>query len=159
MASMLSKDVLARPAHPRQVEVVIESAAQLIGEEAMVQSAFSNLVDNAAKYNQPNGRVTLSLNQQGKTARLTVANTGPGIPGDQLPRVFDRFFRGDSARRLRADGSGLGLSIARQVVADHGGTIRAENRPGQGAIFTIELPAAQGRSPHAHIANVENPHR
>ena len=85
MASMLRKDVLARPLHPRQVEVVIESAAQLIGEEAMVQSAFSNLVDNAAKYTPPDGSMQIRWWTDEEGGHFSVRDTGPGISSRTHP--------------------------------------------------------------------------
>lgn len=99
-----------------------------------------NLVDNAVKYNEPNGGVTLSLKRCEDRAQITVANTGPGIPPEQLPRVFERFYRGDLARRIRADGSGLGLSIAQWIVQAHGGTIQIQSQPGALTTVTVKLP-------------------
>ena len=84
--------------------------------------------------------------------RLEIEDTGGGIPPELLAHIFDPWV----TTKAQGKGSGLGLTIARQVVASHGGTIRVDNRPGTGAVFTIELPAAQGIHPQMDIAHAEN---
>jgi two-component system, OmpR family, heavy metal sensor histidine kinase CusS len=101
-----------------------------------------NLADNAVKHNQPDGRVTFSLHRERRHAIVTVTNTGPGIPSGQLPRVFDRFYRGAMARKARADGCGLGLSISHWIVTAHGGTISIQSEPGTSTTVTTRLPLA-----------------
>jgi signal transduction histidine kinase len=106
---------------------------------------LGNLLDNALRHTPPGGRVACSVRRDATrpTAHVifAVCDTGPGISPDDLPRIFDRFYRADKARARTAEGgSGLGLAIARSIVEGHGGTIRAESQPGQGAKFVIELP-------------------
>lgn len=110
------------------------------GDRHRLRQVLLNLVDNAVKYNEPKGKVTLDLRRNGEQAVVTVTNTGPGIAPEQLPRVFDRFFRGDAARRVRADGCGLGLSIAHWVITAHGGLIRLVSDPNGPTTVTIKLP-------------------
>lgn len=119
----------------------------ICGDRHRLRQVLLNLVDNAVKYNEPNGCVTLSLRRQGQQAHITVTNTGPSIPPEQLPRVFDRFYRGEAARRTRADGCGLGLSIAQWIVNAHGGILSIASEPGSRTTVTVQLPAT-------HIAPV-----
>jgi signal transduction histidine kinase len=121
-------------------------AALVCGDRHRLRQVLLNLVDNAVKYNEPNGCVTLSLCYGGEQARIIVTNTGPGIPSEQLPRVFDRFYRGDAARRTRADGCGLGLSIAQWIVKAHGGTLQLASEPNRLTTVTINLPI-----PNVHL--------
>ena len=140
MASMLRKDVLARPAHPRQVEVVIESAAQLIGEEAMVQSAFSNLVDNAAKYTPPEGSMQIRWWTDEEGGHFSVRDTGPGFSAEHIPRLTERFYRVDPGRSRETGGSGLGLAIVKHALHRHGGRLEIESIEGRGSTFTCHFP-------------------
>jgi len=140
MASMLRKDVLARPAHPRQVEVAIESGAQLLGDEAMVQSAFSNLVDNAAKYTPPDGSMQIRWWTDDEGGHFSVRDTGPGISAEHLPRLTERFYRVDPGRSRETGGSGLGLAIVKHALHRHGGRLEIESIEGRGSTFTCHFP-------------------
>jgi signal transduction histidine kinase len=100
------------------------------------------LVDNALKYTPRGGKVNLRTAASGKSVELVVSDTGPGIPLEEQGRIFDRFVRIDSARTRAAGGTGLGLAIAKWIAEAHGGRISVESHPGQGAKFTIRLPAA-----------------
>jgi signal transduction histidine kinase len=107
-----------------------------------LKQVLSNLVSNALRYTPPGGSITLQAEKQsdGKT-RLTVSDTGAGIPAEDLPYIFNRFWKADRARtRSSGAGSGLGLAIARQLVQAHGGEIEAQSQPGQGSAFQISLP-------------------
>jgi signal transduction histidine kinase len=110
------------------------------GDRHRLRQVLLNLVDNAVKYNEPSGNIILSLQRDGQQARITITNTGPGIPPEQLPRVFDRFYRGDAARRTRADGCGLGLSIVQWIVNAHGGRIAMVSDGGHPTSVMIHLP-------------------
>jgi two-component system phosphate regulon sensor histidine kinase PhoR len=105
--------------------------------------ALSNLVDNALKYGKEGGRVTLSGRIEGDTCILEVADDGPGISPEHLPRIFERFYRVDKGRSRELGGTGLGLSITKHIVDSHGGTIRVESRIGVGTRFLLRLPAAR----------------
>jgi len=140
MAAMLRKDVLARLTHPRQVEVLIESPANLIGDEAMVQSAFSNLVDNAAKYSPPDGSVQIRWWTDEAGGHFSVRDTGPGISAEHLPRLTERFYRVDPGRSRETGGSGLGLAIVKHALHRHGGRLDIDSVEGRGSTFTCHFP-------------------
>ena len=102
-----------------------------------------NLVDNAVKYSHDGGQVWVSLRREkDQWAVLTVADNGVGIPEEDLPRIFRRFYRVDKARSRAAGGTGLGLSIVQDTVKNRGGSVEAANRPGGGAVFTVRWPLA-----------------
>ena len=98
----------------------------------------TNLLDNAAKYSPPNSTVHVELHEQGELVVFTVRDEGSGIPDNELPRVFERFYKGDASRA--AGGVGLGLAIVKHLVRSHGGTVEASNAPEGGAVFTVRLP-------------------
>ena len=100
--------------------------------------ALCNVVDNAVKYTPPGGRVMISAQLLDSFCRVDVADTGPGIPEEELGAVFDRFFRGAATRS--AEGLGLGLYLAREILAKQGGYIRVSSRPGEGSTFSLYLP-------------------
>ena len=131
--------ILAEPQHIR-VELAACGEISLRGDRHRLRQLLLNLTDNAVKYNQSQGRVTMSLRQANDMAEFAIANTGPGIPSEMLPRVFDRFFRGDPAHSQAVDGCGLGLSIAKWIVSAHGGTIQIESVPGKLTTVTVRLP-------------------
>ena len=97
-----------------------------------------NLVDNAIKYT-PNGGVTVSAADDGEFLKILVRDTGPGIPPQSIPRIFERFYRVDAGRSREAGGTGLGLSIVKHIVLLHGGTVGVESTPGNGSIFFFTL--------------------
>lgn len=103
---------------------------------------FRNLLENAILYNRPEGTVTIRLERQPHAAVATVAATGPSIPAAALPHLFERFYRGEEARRRQPAGCGLGLAIVEQVVRRHAGTVMVASHPGSGSTFTVRLPLA-----------------
>jgi two-component system OmpR family sensor kinase len=121
-----------------------DDALQVAGNGDALTRLVWILLDNAAKHTPAGGHIHLWLGRQGALALLQVADEGPGIPPADLERIFDRFYRADAART--GDGAGLGLAIARWIVAEHGGRIRAFNRHGGGALFRVELPTDDGFS-------------
>jgi two-component system phosphate regulon sensor histidine kinase PhoR len=141
MSSLLRKDVLARPGHPKTVELSIESGAQLIGEEAMVQSAFSNLVDNAAKYTPADGAMYIRWWVDDQGGHFSVRDTGPGISSEHLPRLTERFYRVDPGRSRETGGSGLGLAIVKHALHRHGARLEIDSSEGRGSTFTCHFPA------------------
>ncbi len=112
-------------------------------DERQLALAVSNVVDNAIKYGIDGGRIALSGRQEGDAVVIEVADDGPGIPAEHLPRIFERFYRVDKGRSRALGGTGLGLAIARHVVESHGGTIRAESRAGVGTRIVMTIPATR----------------
>jgi len=112
------------------------------GDRHRLRQVLLNLVDNAVKYNVPGGSVTVSLRRAGALLTLTLENTGAGIPPDELPKVFSRFYRGDASHSSAVEGSGLGLSIAQWIVEAHGGRISMESRQGGPTTVTVRMPSA-----------------
>ena len=108
-----------------------------------IEQVLANLMDNAVAHTPPGGVIALSAVNLGNAVRVSVADTGPGIPTDALPHVFDRLYRVDPSRVRDTGGSGLGLTIARQLVEAHGGTIWAESTEGQGSRFAFDLPVRE----------------
>ena len=145
MAALLRKDVMARPTHPRIVEVAMDSDACLLGDEAMVQSAFSNLVDNAAKYTPPEGSMLIRWWTDAEGGHFSVRDTGPGIPSEHIPRLTERFYRVDPGRSRAQGGTGLGLSIVKHIVERHRGRLRIASRVGEGTTVHIHLPVADAQ--------------
>jgi signal transduction histidine kinase len=110
-----------------------------IDQERMLQ-VMGNLVSNALRYTPEGGTIALSASQEGDSLVLKVRDTGEGIPPEILPKVFDRFYRGESSRTRRETETGLGLAIAKSIVEMHRGSITVESEIGKGSIFTIKLP-------------------
>lgn len=114
-------------------------SVQVDGDPGRLRQVIGNLLSNALKFTPEGGWVRIVVGQGTQQALLEVSDSGPGIPPEELGRVFDRFFRGQGAR---AGGSGIGLTVVRDLVGAHGGEVVASNRPGGGALFKITLPAA-----------------
>ena len=131
--------ILAEP-HALRVELTDCEEISVLGDRHRLRQLLLNLADNAVKYNQLDGSVVMSLLKSGKMAQFKIVNTGAGIQPEILPRVFDRFFRGDPAHENTIDGCGLGLSIAQWIVSAHGGTIQIESVSSRLTTVTICLP-------------------
>ncbi len=116
--------------------------AQVLGDAHRLRQLLLNLADNAVKYNRPGGTILMALARAGNQAEFTISNTGPGIPPEALPRVFDRFFRGDAAHNTDVEGCGLGLSIAQWIVSAHHGSIHMDSTPNKRTTVTVRLPLA-----------------
>jgi len=111
----------------------------IVTADAMrLRQALSNLVDNAVKYTPAGGRITVTAREDTGTVRITVKDTGPGIPAWEIPRIFDRLYRGDKSRSQR--GLGLGLCLVKAIAEAHHGTIEVHSAPEEGAVFTFSLP-------------------
>jgi len=121
----------------------------IAGDSNRIEQVLQNLVANAVRHTPSGGRVAVTINRADAGVTITVDDSGPGIPAEHLPRIFDRFYKVDESRTGTAtpSGSGLGLSIVRAIVVRHGGTITAENRPEGGARFRVYLPVAAGLEP------------
>ncbi len=122
-------------------EANLSGEGYLKADPARLEQAVLILVDNAAKYGEPGGRITLSSSVRAGELRIAVEDRGPGIPVEERDKVFERFFRGRAAgMRGTGEGSGLGLSLVREHVALHGGRVWAEEREGGGTRLVVRLP-------------------
>jgi two-component system, OmpR family, phosphate regulon sensor histidine kinase PhoR len=113
---------------------------QIHADRSRLTTALSNLIDNAIHYNKPGGEIRISAEVQGGTLRLAVSDTGTGIPSEEVPRIFERFYRVNKARSRDSGGTGLGLSIVKHAIESQGGTVGVISRLGTGSTFTIHLP-------------------
>ena len=134
---------VSRIEKPVTVELTDVDQVMIVGDEDRLKQLILNLVDNGIKYSQPGGTVKLSLAKDDSMAYLTVSDTGIGIPPEDLPHIFDRFYRVDKARSRGQGGSGLGLAIVKWVVQAHGGDIKVNSVVGEGTEFRITLPLYQ----------------
>lgn len=135
--------VLAR----ERVQLKVSEIDQVLvnGDADRLKQVLINLISNAVKFTPPGGEVVLSLGKVGNQARLIVHDTGPGIPAEDLPHIFERFYRAEKSRsRAKVGGFGLGLSIAYWIVTHHGGRIEVDSKEGEGTTFRIWLPLLTG---------------
>jgi two-component system phosphate regulon sensor histidine kinase PhoR len=112
----------------------------VLGHEIRLEQVFVNLLDNAIKFNRPDGEVRVDVARARESALVSVKDTGLGIPSRDLPRIFERFYRVDKARSRATGGTGLGLAIVKHAVEQMGGSVSVESRLGQGSVFTVALP-------------------
>lgn len=147
MLDTLRKDVLARPVRPREVRVQIDSSEMLRGDEREILSAFSNLVDNAAKYTPQEGSIDIRWWVDEEGGHFSVTDTGIGIPEEHIPRLTERFYRVDEGRSRATGGSGLGLAIVKHVLQRHGATLDIQSKLGVGSTFTCHFPPERVGSP------------
>lgn len=133
---------LALAAPDREVEVEADSALVVEGDPGRLREVLENLTANALRHTPRAGRITLSAAAVEAEAVVAVEDDGEGIEPGELPRVFERFYRGERARAGKGAGLGLGLAIVREIVQSHGGAVAATGAPGRGACFTVRLPLA-----------------
>lgn len=117
-------------------------AVTVSGDPVLIRRAVLNLIDNAVRYNRPGGEISLTLRREGPDALLVISNTGPGIPADRHADLFQRFFRVADDRNRSAGGSGLGLSLVREIAVAHGGDLVLSLSGPDATEFTLRLPAA-----------------
>jgi signal transduction histidine kinase len=135
--------ILAKPAGI-SVNLTACEPVKISGDKRRLRQLLLNLADNAVKYNQPGGAIEFSLRCASADAELKISNTGPGIPLEILPRLFERFFRGDPAHNSATDGCGLGLSIVQWIAVAHHGTVQIESAPRKSTVVTVRLPVTSG---------------
>jgi signal transduction histidine kinase len=116
------------------------------GDRDRLKQVLINLISNAVKYTPAGGEVIATLSKNGDQAKVTIQDNGPGIPADELPHIFERFYRIEKSRTRSADGKGfgLGLSIAYWIIKHHEGEIEVDSVEGEGTIFSIWLPLSDG---------------
>lgn len=146
VADVVTEAVARVAPEARRLEIALVSEVTPRIEVDVVPGALAmvieNLLSNALKFSPPHGQVTIRTLVAGSEALLSVSDSGPGIPPDEIPRLFERFFRGRASQTPGAPGSGLGLAICRAVVEARGGRITVDSRPDAGATFTVHLPLA-----------------
>ncbi|MCX7703971.1 MAG: ATP-binding protein [Planctomycetota bacterium] len=120
----------------------VEPHLMVIGDSALIRQAITNLVDNAVKYTNSGGSVTVEVRSENRQIFVEVTDTGIGIEKEHLPRIFERFYRVDKSRSRDLGGTGLGLSIVKHVVSAYGGEVSVQSEPGKGSKFTVALPQA-----------------
>jgi len=120
---------------------VADDCPSIRADEGRLREVFDNLLDNAVKYSNTDGQVRLAAQRRATAVALSVSDDGIGISGEDLPRIFERFYRADKARSRELGGTGLGLSIVKHIAQIHGGTVEAESKLGKGATIRIFLPA------------------
>jgi PAS domain S-box-containing protein len=128
----------------RGQHLVVENrlaAARVRGHAGQLDRALTNLLTNAVKFTPEGGTISVRAEPEGSDVVVTVSDTGVGIPAAEHDRIFERYYRSDSVRRRRVSGSGLGLAIAREIAVLHGGTLTVASAPGEGATFTLRIPA------------------
>jgi signal transduction histidine kinase len=130
--------VLGQRGQRVNVEVTPDAGA-IHGDPAKLHDAVRNLIMNASTYGPERGAIQVDVTRADGRIRLVVSDQGPGIPEEDLPRIFERFYRVDKSRARDPGGTGLGLAIVKHLVELHGGSVKAENRAEGGARFTIEL--------------------
>lgn len=134
-------EVAAKLGQPKNLKIksLIQKGVTISGKREKLYQAVLNLVDNAVKFTPAGGRITLSLTSSANITKITVSDTGVGIPASDLPHIFDRFYRGSKSEKTI--GSGLGLAIASSIILAHGGQIQVKSQPAHGSTFTVHLPA------------------
>jgi len=131
-------------AHVRGVEILMDAPAGLTVNVAPATAALvvANVLDNAVKYSPRGGRVRVDAAAEDGDAVVAISDSGPGVTEDEIPRLFERFYRGSAARRTEVPGTGLGLAICRILAEAQGGGVTVSSRPGGGAVFRVRLPLA-----------------
>jgi two-component system sensor histidine kinase BaeS len=114
-------------------------------DASRLEQIVDNLLSNALRYTDAGGAVRLRVGRRGAHALLEVSDTGIGIAPDELPRVFDRFWRSDRSRSRATGGAGIGLAVVRELVDAHGGDVEVESAPGRGTLFRVTLPALRSQ--------------
>lgn len=141
--SVIEDQVSARRAVLKEREISVDvdcPSAQIAADPGRLSTALSNLIDNAIYYNRSGGQIRISAELLNGSLHLAITDTGQGIPSEELPRIFERFYRVDKARARDSGGTGLGLAIVKHAIESQGGTITATSRLGFGSTFTIRIP-------------------
>jgi two-component system phosphate regulon sensor histidine kinase PhoR len=137
-------ELLAPTAREKRVEIELteEPVPPVQGDAGNLERLLLNLLDNAIKYNRPDGKITVRVGRCGAEAFLEVIDSGIGIPAESIPRIFERFYRVDKGRAREEGGTGLGLAIVKHIAQAHGGQVDVESRIGRGSTFRVRLPLA-----------------
>jgi len=140
LSSLVAEYQFLANAHNITIGIRLPNQLVIHGDAEKLNRAFSNILDNAIKYNVDNGGIEVTGDQSAAEVTITVTNTGPGVPEAEIPKVFDQFCRVEKSRSLRYGGSGLGLAIVKRIVELHGGKIKFESQQGSWTRVTVCLP-------------------
>jgi signal transduction histidine kinase len=142
----------------KQLKVIVDlspDARTIRADETRLHEVLYNLLDNAVKYSRENGQIRMQATPRGHEIVLSVNDNGIGISKDDLPRIFERFYRADKARSRELGGTGLGLAIVKHIAQLHGGRVEAESEPGRGTTIRVVLPGTwTGDSRDAHATAI-----
>jgi two-component system sensor histidine kinase ResE len=133
----------------REIQLCVEVPEEPVYVQAdadRMEQVFTNLMDNAIRHTGPNGTVTIALRESGGHVQVRVSDTGSGIPEEDIPYIWERFYKADKARTRGSSGTGLGLAITRQIVLEHRGDIVVNSTVGVGTTFIVSLPRVQDRA-------------
>jgi len=145
--SVDSVQLLARERNVRLELAIADSLPLILGDNETMCQVFTNLLVNAIRYNRENGRVRIETGEEGVYLTVRVCDTGVGISEEDLPFIFDEFFRVKSSAKDETTGSGLGLSIVQRIVEAHRGHVKVTSQPNEGSVFTVYLPKADRQRP------------
>jgi two-component system phosphate regulon sensor histidine kinase PhoR len=123
-----------------KVENTVPASVEVFADPDQLRQILLNLLDNAIKFNHTNGNIKIRAKSNPKGVQVLVEDRGIGIPEQAIGRIFERFYRVDSARSREAGGTGLGLSIVKHLVEAHGGSVECQSQPGEGSVFSFTLP-------------------
>ena len=145
-----------RSATQHGVTLVFEGDEELqfLSKGNLIVEALSNLVSNAIRYGPDSGCVTVTASRDEDQIRFAVQDEGPGIPERHIPRLFERFYRVDTARSRSAGGTGLGLAIVKHIALAHGGDIAVESEMGAGSTFTLQIPHRTDERPIPNTSHI-----
>jgi signal transduction histidine kinase len=145
-------------AEEKEIRLELDVPAQLPpawGNADRLQQVLINLLDNALRHTGAGGKVAVTAKVQGEELAVSVHDTGPGIPPEELPYIFERFYKVEKARTRTTAGTGIGLAIVKGLVEAHGGRVWVESTPGKGSVFTFTVPAAGRNSGAGGEVNLE----
>lgn len=144
--TQITVERLRHMANSKEIKLTLtvpEQAITVWGNIDRLKQVLTNLLDNAIKHSEAGGAVSVVLGMEYNCTFISVENSGPGIPREELENIWERFYKVDKSRSRRGTGTGLGLSIVKKIVEMHGGKVSAESEPGHGAVFTVYLPSTE----------------
>jgi signal transduction histidine kinase len=142
--------LLSAQASAKRIALTVDAPEAVVvpGDRARLGQVLDNLVGNAIKFTPEDGQVRVGVGRANGTCRVTVSHTGIGIPPDERPKLFQRFYRASSATKQAIGGTGLGLAISKAIAEGHDGTIHLADHDGPGTVFVLELPLATREEAH-----------
>jgi two-component system sensor histidine kinase SenX3 len=149
------------PAESKNITIVVggRTDGKVFGDQDLLVTALRNLIDNAIRYSPANTRVGIGVRAKEGLVSISVTDQGEGLSAEDQERVFERFYRVDSARSRHTGGTGLGLSIVKHVASNHGGEVTLWSQPGQGSTFTLRLPEMEGHDGDEELPSAAAPAR